>query len=319
MSKDEIIKNIECLICGGPCTKYSWDKQKYCDKCKQLKDMGHSFAKIRHLRALEDSTLRAKVDNLLPIDVIEAKHILKYDFINTFPNGIIVHHDGDKQTQELLISTYKNFEHYAELEEFPTIMNNVLQMTLQHDSVSKLLNIPTLSNKNIEDIKKILKKPTIDIKDKMEITSILDNSSILSSADRKNYMAVLKEAGEETIKSISALNKIKADRNSNPVNAIADAFRNMVLYHHEHDQEYTAIGICETCQQRIVMKTNFTTFRATYLEYLTEITDKLIEQYPTDKPIIMDMFNMINKKIDDNSLAETYTTEFIRKFTKHLL
>ena len=275
-------KKARCPICGGPCTISSWEKNKMCISCNKLVRKGHTKDEIKRIRALQEST-EAILDGEeedTPVDTVVLDNLPDYDFRKKSPAGIeiFLSEEYEKQEARFLRDIYIGlYREYGTLGNFNNLIANILQSKLDLYRNSRRLS---------ENLNPIEKKG-------------IQESNVKLSSQINLEMKMLED--------------IKANFGSQSMNVVTDEFSKMLRYHHENDQEYVGIGICDTCKKRVFFKTNFTTFRAYYMDELITIRDLALKDETLDKKTIAFFIRNIEKVLNDNALVDTYVVKHSRE------
>lgn len=266
----------KCPICSGPCTISSWQKNKMCVDCKRLIDKGHTREEVKRLRSSQESTEAVLEEPTIKL----LDSIPDYNFKNTFPAGVYIFlSSGDeasesKYLREIYVGLYRE---YGTIGNFDNLIANILQLKLELYRNSKQLakQINPVEKKGIQESNvKLSNQINLDIK---------------------------------------VLEDIKANFGSQSMNVVTTEFAHMLKYHHENDQEYTGIGICPDCKQRLFFKTNFSTFKTYYVQELINLRDSMVVKDEFDMKTISYLIKNIEKILDDNALVDTYIIRHVRE------
>ena len=299
---DKIFKR--CPICGGACNDYEYKQLKLCKKCNNLKKQGINIEELKAIRKVEltnelkdkdvevfdgVSDLTGKkiedlTDSSFELDVkVNTDKILEYDFKKYAPPGITV--KGDNTDEARLIkeaySAYANgIEHISE---FNALINSILFNTLESYRLNKL---------------RTEKKDDMDT-----VKTIIDLHTKLST-NTNNTSKMLTEMKEVAM--------------NDSGNTIMKEFSKMLAFHHENEQSYMGVGVCDECGQRVVFKSYFRTFKNIYEERMQDVSKRVLEMGGDANTVRM-MKGLILKYMTDDTFKESYTVYHKRKLEHSLL
>jgi DNA-directed RNA polymerase subunit RPC12/RpoP len=281
-----------CPICGGPCTTSCWNNHKRCAECQKLIVKGHTID--------ETKVIRMRQRNLVIEDVRKKlipkaqKERMPYNFKNRLPDGVTVKGITDKESQ-LLTQTYRQyFGLYGHIAEFNSLINPILTSTLESHKVTEFL----LAS---------------------DIEATTDKNKKISVSERKDYLDIQTKMDEQIRKSSKLLDEIKNNRVSQSGNILINEFKKMIRFHHEQDQYYMGVGVCEKCQSRIIFKTEFPTFKNRYEDLLQKELEEMRKEQNFDENTINSIEKRIKKRLDDDSFSDTYVNYHVRELEKALM
>ena len=273
----------QCPICGDACTRYAWETYGHCKDCHVLADQGVAYGEIRAIR-LNEMGINLDERDLPQLESISFKQRLKqYDFEKKFPPGIHIV-VNNKREARVLRDMYSSFASNAEhLDEFNTLMTSILSLGLEHYRTSARLAV------------------------------------ITDDRDRKIVQEIQLKLAEQLNKSTKTLEDFKRTRMAMSTSVLSTEFDRMLKYHHDNQQEYHGVGICDECNKRIMFVTNFPTFKSWYLKSLEEIVEDMRDLEAYDKSTISELSRRIKKDLDEDSISETYRIKFKRQLEAALL
>jgi len=278
-----------CPLCGGKTSDYAWRNFKKCAECNKLIDQGNTQEQVRVIRLQEKSSEIQKVQS----ENESYKRLddrPDFDFINTYPPGILIRSNGDEEAMVLKDVYTQYSEIYGHLNEFNSLINGILSASLEAFRVNQELG---------SDAKKKSKR--------------------MSIIDRKNYIDMLAKMSSQINSSITKLDDIKKDRSSNASNIIIEEFKKMLKFHHDRDQEYMGVGVCPSCDQRIIFKTKFSTFKARYEELIHKYIKEMKNNGLYDDKTLNAFENKILNRLTDDAFLDTYMVHHIRQIEKTLI
>lgn len=281
-----------CPICGGRCTEYAWSKWRHCTSCNSLLTQGYTVDKVRIKRREQEIEDHLSDINSLPeMAELEARYERnRYDFYEKFPDGIniIV---NDRKEANILKRTYDQFSQFEGIiDTFKVNMETILQFTLEKH------------------------RNSIDLAKSADDT----DDYFLTPQARKQLLDSNAKATETIQKTTKYMHDLIEDRRERTMDILVAEMSDMITFYYENDQEYTAIGICPDCEQRIVMQTIFPTFSARYTEEIGKIVSELKEIPLYDERTIDEFSRRAIESINADAVADTYTTKFTREFEKTL-
>jgi hypothetical protein len=272
----------KCPICGEHCSIGCWERYQTCSKCHKLIKQSLDINQIKKIRADEISgnALLEKPEVIdTPISVTDI-----YNFRTSFPLGMKIF-VRDKEEAKHIKDVYRYYSHYGDsVPEFNVLIGQLLQAKLDLYRNSSKRSDPEISARDYKD--------TIESDVKLS----------------------------ETINKIARLLDSLKDRvNSQSGNIITSEFQKMLEYKAKHDHEYTGIGECPECKNRIIFKTNFTTFKAWMLETMAKVRAKLELNDSLDKKTLNLYNTNLEKELTDKALVKTYVVEHMRQMEATLL
>lgn len=284
-----------CPICGEGVNTSAWNKWKMCLACNKLTKQGLDFEKVKRIRANEvSSNALINDDTKNNQDIAENQDTEEtyvgytkyniYNFRTTFPPGVRIV-TRDKTEGNYLQEVYSYYAHYGEnVPEFNVLISGILQAKLD----------------------------------------LYRNSSIVAEEDtayneRKGVKEIDIKLGDQINKTTRVLEDLKDRVDSQAGNIITAKFGNMLQYLHDHEQEYMGIGICSECNNRVIFKTNFPTFKTWLLEKMEAIEEQLDKNDKLDKKTLGVYSKAIKQELTDQSLAKTYVVEHIRQLESSMI
>ena len=277
---DKGLRN-KCGICGEGCTTSSWNKYKKCTTCQQMLDKGISLDQVQRIRynELNDDVMNNETDIS---ELFSNRHI--YDFRKTFPAGLRIV-TRDKKESKFLQEVYSYYAHYGDnVPEFNVLIGGLLQFKLEEYRNSELLSdvdLPYNERKGIEDIS----------------TKITDQIN----------------------KTTKVLKDLKSDMHAESGNILTTKFASMLTYLAEHEQEYMGVGLCSECSSRVIFKTNFPTFKATYEEIMHDVAEIMLKSNNFDPLTIKTFTDKMISELDSDALLDTYVVEHVRQLEAELV
>jgi len=273
----------KCPLCGIGVNTSAWNKWKMCLHCHKLADQGLDFERIKRIRASEISGNALTEDDEIDISIEYEKHSM-YNFRTTFPPGVRIV-TRDKIEAKYVQEVYQYYSHYGEnVPEFNVLISGILQAKLD----------------------------------------LFRNSTIVSEEEtpyheRKGVKEIDIKLGDQINKTTRVLEDLKDRVDSQAGNIITSKFGSMLQYLHDHDQEYMGIGICGECNNRVIFKTNFPTFKTWLLDKMEKIEEQLVINDKLDIKTIKVYSKAIKGELDDNSLAKTYVVEHMRQLESSMI
>ena len=274
----------KCPICGQACTTSSWNKYKKCIECYRLLRKGIDVNQVKIMRAGESlDKMYVEPEKEIIEDVVDRS--ILFDFKNSFPPGMRIA-VRDKTESKYLQEVYGFYsgKYGVGIPEFTVLIGGILQLDLERYRNSQALmdeDTPPGQRASIQE------------------TSI----KLINQIERTTR----------------ALDEMKKEMSSESGNILQKAFGEMLRYHHENDRVYMGIGVCEDCKKRIIFKTNFATFRIEYEEKIELIANELRQNKKLDSLTIDYFFDIIKKRLDDDSVASTYIIEHTRQLEAELV
>jgi len=271
----------KCPLCGEACTTSSWNKYKKCTICQQMLDKGISPEQVERIRAneLNDEVMNDETDIS---ELFSKRHL--YDFKKTFPAGLRIV-TRDKKEAKFLQEVYSYYAHYGDnVPEFNVLIGGLLQSKLEEYRNSELLSnadLPYNERKGIEDIS----------------NKIIDQIN----------------------KTTKVLKDLKSDMNAESGNILTTKFASMLTYLAEHEQEYMGVGLCSECNNRVIFKTNFPTFKATYTEIMHEVAEIMLKSNNFDTLTIKTFTDKMTSELNGDALLDTYVVEHVRQLEAELV
>jgi len=273
----------KCPLCGIGVNTSAWNKWKMCLHCHKLTDQGLNFERVKRIRASELSGEALINEDTEEISTVYTKHNI-YNFKNTFPPGVRIT-TRDKSESKYVQEVYQYYSHYGEnVPEFNVLISSILQAKL---------DLFRSSNRVSEED--------------------------LPYHERKGLKEIDIKLGDQINKTTRVLEDLKDRVDSQAGSIITSKFGSMLQYLHENEQEYMGIGICSECNNRVIFKTNFPTFKTWLLEKMENIEEQLVNNEKLDPKTIKVYSKAINAELDDNSLAKTYVVEHMRQLESSMI
>lgn len=276
-----------CPICGEKCTTYHYRTYKKCSKCHDGITKGIS---IDEMKAIRQKEIQNDYTDSKTINNAYTSENRIYDFIDRFPVGIYAmpkKGNGEQKEAQLLKDTYYQYSQGTDnIAEFNSLVNIILINSLEIYRMTNRLPL-------CQGPKKI--------------------------NERKILTESINKMAEQINKTVRILKDLKRDSKTNSMVRLTDEFKKMITYYHDNGMAYSAVGICEDCNKRFIMKSYFPTFKTRYLELIDNIYKQLLQSQTFDDKTIHEFYNRIKLSVNDDELAETYVSKHVREIESALL
>jgi hypothetical protein len=141
----------------------------------------------------------------------------------------------------------------------------------------------------------------------------------ITPSERKDLIDLQMKLSKNTTDTSKFIEDLKQTALADSGNVLMKEFSNMLKYHHDNDQMYTGIGICDECNKRVIFKTNFITFRQHYEKQFKELIERLKKLNNIDVKTIDIVKDAFLGEINDDSVKETYLVKHTRALEKALI
>lgn len=291
-----------CPICGGPCTEMAYKRHGRCTECSKVVKQGHTIDETKAIRFKQRNAKIEDAKTLAP--VVEKKR--EVNFRNILPIGITIKGNNVKEAS-ILTETYNQYyQLYSHLIEFNSLITPILSAVLESYKITE--KIRTNDAKEAECVKRDGKLYT---KDGLQFFPI-------SLDDRKTLLDMKRKEEEEIRKTSKVFDEIKNNRVQQSGNILINEFKKIMRFHHEQKQYYMAAGMCPDCNKRIIMKTEFPTFRARYEDVLRKIIKGVIED-KYDETTANEIMDRVVKRLNDDDFIDTYVAYHVREIEASLI
>jgi hypothetical protein len=291
-----------CPICGGPCTEMAYKRHGRCTECSKVVKQGHTIDETKAIRFKQRNSKIEDAKKLAP--TVQKKRDI--NFRNILPNGITIKGNTAKEAS-ILTETYNNYyQLYSHLIEFNSLITPILSAVLESYKITEKIRINDSNEANA-----IRKDGKLFNKDGSRFIPI-------SLDDRKMLLDMKRREEDEIRKTSKVFDEIKNNRVQQSGNILINEFKKILRFHHEQKQYYMGVGICPDCKKRIILKTEFPTFKNRYEDILRKLIDNVIND-GYDETTSKEIMDRVKKRLTDDDFVDTYVAYHTRELEESLV